>query len=166
MSLLFGWYKILLSIFVNVKPKKVEYMNTTVKTNGSFVPRTYSDLLDSFFKDSYYEGRNGKFSPAADIIEDEKGYYLAIALPGVNKEEVKIELNEGILSISGEKKFIKEEGKKYHTVESYYGIFKRSFKLPENVNVEAIEAEYKEGILNITVPKQEGKVVKSTIQIK
>ncbi len=145
-------------------------MNTITKNNlqsGTFIPRTYSDLLDSFFRDSFLENRNGKFSPTTDIAEDEKGYYLAIALPGVNKEEVKIELNEGILSISGEKKFQKEEnGKKYHAVESYFGVFKRSFKLPENVNAEAIEAEYKDGVLNITVPKQEGKVVKSTIQIK
>jgi HSP20 family protein len=142
-------------------------MNTVIKnTNGRYIPRTYSDLLDTFFKDSYYESRNGKFSPSADIAEDDKGYYLAITIPGVNKEDVKIELNEGILSISGEKKFQKEENKKYHAVESYFGVFKRSFKLPENANAETIEAEYKDGILNITVPKQEGKAVKSTIQIK
>jgi HSP20 family protein len=145
-------------------------MNTIVKNalnNGRFVPVNYIDLLDSFFKDSVFDNKNGKFSPAADIAEDEKAYFLNITLPGVNKEDVKIEINEKILSISGEKKLQKEEnGKKYHTIESYQGSFKRSFKLPENVNTEAIEAEYKDGILNITVPKQEGKQVKSVIEIK
>ncbi len=144
-------------------------MNTIVKNalhNRNFVPGTYADLLDSFFKDSFFENKNGKFLPTADIAEDEKGYYLIIALPGVSKEEVSIELNEGILSVTGEKKLHKEEGKKYNSIESNHGAFKRSFKLPENVNAEAIEADYKDGILTITIPKQEGKVVKSTIQIK
>lgn len=145
-------------------------MNTIVKNalqNGRLVPRTYSDLLDNFLKDSFFESRTGNFLPSADIAEDEKGYYLHLSLPGVNKEEVKIELNEGVLSISGEKQFKKEEnGKKYHTVESAYGAFKRSFKLPEDANAEAIDAEYKDGILNITILKKEGKAVKSTIQIK
>lgn len=145
-------------------------MNTIVKNtfqNGRFVPRTYSDLLDSFFRDSFLESRNGKFSPPADIAEDEKGYYIALTLPGVNKEEVTIDINEGILSISGERKNQKEESsKKYHVVESNFGIFKRSFKLPEHVHFESIEAEYKDGILAISVPKQEGKVVKSIVRIK
>ncbi|HSZ24229.1 MAG TPA: Hsp20/alpha crystallin family protein [Cytophagaceae bacterium] len=145
-------------------------MNTVVKSvvnNGRFVPRTYSDLLDGFLKDSFLEGRSNKFLPSADIAEDEKGYYLSLAIPGINKEEVSIELNEGILSISGEKKLEKEEnGKKYHTIESYYGTFKRSFKLPENVKSDTIEAEYKDGMLNVTVPKDEKKALKSTIQIK
>lgn len=145
-------------------------MNTLVRNsahNGRFIPRTYSDLLDSFFKDSFAESRNGHFLPSADIAEDEKGYYLNLIVPGINKEDIKIELNEGVLSISGEKKFQKEEnGKKYHTVESSYGTFKRSFKLPENANKEAIEAEYKDGILNITVAKLESKATKATIQIK
>ncbi len=145
-------------------------MTTTVKNatpNGRFIPRTYSDLLDSFIKDSFFESRTGNFLPSADIAEDEKSYFVNLVLPGVNKEEVKVELNEGILTVSGERKFQKEEnGKKYHTVESSYGTFKRSFKLPENANAESIEAEYKYGILNITIAKQEGKVTKSTIQIK
>ncbi|HWZ21153.1 MAG TPA: Hsp20/alpha crystallin family protein [Cytophagaceae bacterium] len=145
-------------------------MNTTVKNtfqNGRFVPRTYSDLLDSFFRDSFLENKNGKFLPAADIAEDEKGYYIALTLAGVKKEEVTIEINEGILSISGERKNQKDENsRKYHAIESSFGVFKRSFKLPEHVNSEAIEAEYTDGILTITVPKQEGKSVKSTIQIK
>ena len=145
-------------------------MNTIVKNvlnNGRFVPRVYSDLLDGFLKDSYVEGKNSKFLPNADIAEDEKGYYLNLTIPGVNKEEVKIELNDKVLSVSGEKKLQGEEnGKKFHTVESYFGTFKRSFKLPEDANTSAIEAEYKDGILTITVLKQEGKEVKATIQIK
>jgi HSP20 family protein len=150
--------------------KQGGYMNTIVKNalnNGRFIPRVYSDLLDGFLKDSFVEGKNGKFLPSADIAEDEKGYYLSLTIPGVNKEEVKIELNDKILSISGEKKFQGEESqKKFHTVESYFGTFKRSFKLPEDANVGEIEAEYKDGILMVTVPKQEGKEIKSTIHIK
>jgi HSP20 family protein len=145
-------------------------MDTIVKNsanNGRFIPSMYSDWLDGFFTDSLFEDRKAGFLPSTDISEDDKGYYLNLSIPGMNKEEVKIEINEGILSVSGEKKLHKEETvKKYHTVESHYGSFTRSFKLPENSKAEAIEAEYKDGMLNITVPKEEGKVVKSTIQIK
>ncbi len=145
-------------------------MNTIAKntaSNGRFIPRTYSDLLDSFLKDSFFENRNGNILPSADIAEDEKAYYLNLVIPGVEKEAIKVELNEGILSVSGEKKFNKEEkGKKYHTIESSYGSFKRSFKLPEDANAEVIEAEYKDGILAVSIAKKEGKNLKSVIQIK
>ena len=144
-------------------------MNTIVKNafqNRNFVPGAYSDLLDSFFKDAYFENKNGKFSPKADIAEDDKKYYLSVSLPGISKEEVTIELNERILSISGEKKLIREEGKKYHTIESFEGAFKRSFKLPTNVNLTIIEADFKDGLLTISIPKEEETNLKSIIKIK
>jgi HSP20 family protein len=145
-------------------------MNTIVKNainNGKFIPRTYTDLLDGFFKDALFESKGASFLPSTDVSEDENAFYLTVTLPGVQKEDIKIELNDGIISISGEKKINKEEnGKTYHSIESYYGNFKRSFKLPENVNVEKIEAEHKDGLLNVIVPKEQAKTLKSTIQIK
>jgi HSP20 family protein len=145
-------------------------MNTLVKNNligRKFVPGVYTDLLDSFFNNSFFDNAKGGFAPAASVAEDEKAYYVTLDIPGANKEDIKLELNDGILSVSGEKKFQKEENtKKYHIVESSYGSFKRSFRLPDNIKAEAIEAAYKDGVLAITVPKEEGKVLKSTIEVK
>ncbi|MEJ2333261.1 MAG: Hsp20/alpha crystallin family protein [Desulfobulbaceae bacterium] len=77
-------------------------------------------------------------------------------MPEVKKEEVKISVDNGILSIRGERKQeMEEKGKKFHRVERYYGSFTRSFTLPDNVDETKIEASFKDGMLNIQIPKSE-----------
>lgn len=96
------------------------------------------------------------WTPAVDIYEDENAFLLKLELPEMTKEDIKVNLNENVLSISGERKFENEEKRDgYHRVERRYGQFYRSFTLPPNVNVEAISAEYKDGILRMTLPKKE-----------
>jgi HSP20 family protein len=94
--------------------------------------------------------------PVVDILEDEKEYLVKAELPGVVRENVHVTVEKGRLSIKGERHFEKEEdGKKYHRVERSYGSFLRSFNLPENADAEKVEAEFKDGVLFVHLPKQE-----------
>lgn len=96
------------------------------------------------------------WAPLVDITEDEDAYHISAELPQVNKEDVKVTLENGILSISGERRFEKEETKRtFHRVERAYGSFSRSFSLPGDGDPSKVEAEFKDGMLNIRVPKSE-----------
>ena len=96
------------------------------------------------------------WTPAVDIYEDDNEFLLKIELPEMSKEDIKVNLNENVLSISGERRFENEEKRdNYHRVERSYGQFYRSFTLPPNVNVEGINAAYKDGILRLSLPKRE-----------
>lgn len=98
----------------------------------------------------------GGFSPRADIIEDEKFYFLNLELPGISKEDVKISVNEeNLLLIKGEKKVSQKDGLSYLRTERMFGQFSRAFALPDNLNSEAIAAKFENGILEITLPKVE-----------
>jgi len=94
------------------------------------------------------------FIPTVNTREGDDAYYIEVDLPGVKKEDINIDVNEDVLTISGERK-VKEEQKddKFYKVESVYGKFERSFTLPEDVDSEKIEAEFKNGVLEIKIPK-------------
>ena len=84
----------------------------------------------------------------------------------MNKEEFKIDLNDNFLTISGERKFTREKNENnYRAIETQYGTFSRSFSLPDNVNASAISAKYNNGILEVLVPKDEKKTLKTTIKV-
>lgn len=92
--------------------------------------------------------------PRTDIRETEKEYILDISLPGVRKEDVKVEVKDDILSINGERKSEKEEkGKAWLRRESSYGSFQRSFTLPEGLHTEDVKAAFKDGVLTLTMRK-------------
>jgi HSP20 family protein len=96
------------------------------------------------------------WAPSVDIIEDEKEWLIKADLPDVKKEDVKVTVEGGVLSISGERKFEKEEKeKKYHRVERSYGSFMRSFTLPDGANGGKVSAEFKDGVLKVHLPKDE-----------
>lgn len=106
------------------------------------------------------------WTPRVDISETNKELVIKADIPDVKKEDVKVSIEEGVLTIQGEKKQEREEsGKKYHRVERYYGSFSRSFTLPSYVNEEKIEATFKNGVLNLHIPKTEAGSHKS-IDIK
>lgn len=133
-----------------------------------FVPPTFSTMIDRFFQDSVNQRRRmADFSPQVDTCETENGYEIELTLPGLKKEDIQIELQEGRLTVSGERKFRNENNnKRYQLIESQYGSFSRSFQLPNNVDVAAISAEFRDGILRLTVPKDKQKTQKHHIQIK
>ncbi|HET7203768.1 MAG TPA: Hsp20/alpha crystallin family protein [Steroidobacteraceae bacterium] len=95
-----------------------------------------------------------EFVPPADVIEREKEYLVKIDLPDVRKEDVKVLFDDGVLTIKGERKVEKEvKGEKVHRTERYYGMFERSFALPEDVDTKGIRAESKDGVLIVTLPR-------------
>jgi HSP20 family protein len=95
-----------------------------------------------------------EWAPSADISETESEYLIRAALPGVKKEDTKVEIEDGMLTLSGERKEQEElKGEKYHKVESFYGNFSRSFALPDAVDEKAIRADSLDGVLTVHVPK-------------
>ncbi len=97
-----------------------------------------------------------QWTPLVDIIEDNNEYLVKAELPELKKEEVKVNVENGELTISGERKSEKEEkGKKFHRIERSYGSFLRSFTLPESVNADKVSAEFKDGVLSVHLPKDE-----------
>ncbi len=96
------------------------------------------------------------WAPLVDITEDDREYLIKVELPEVKKEDVKVTLENGVLTLSGERKFEKEEkGRRYHRVERAYGHFGRSFTLPDDAEGEHVSAEFKDGVLRVHVSKSE-----------
>jgi HSP20 family protein len=96
----------------------------------------------------------GDWVPRADIVENEKAYSLKLEIPDVDKKDVKIELEHGILKVTGERRHEKEEeGKTFHLIECCYGSFSRAFTLPKDVDERKIAATFKDGMLTIELPK-------------
>jgi len=104
-------------------------------------------------------GSNGdavKWAPSADISETDKEYLIRAELPAVKKEDVKVTVDSGVITIEGERKQQKEDkNEKLHRVESFYGHFSRSFSLPQTVDENAIRCESKDGVLTVHIPKAE-----------
>lgn len=96
-----------------------------------------------------------KFTPACEIAETEAQYFMSMDLPGVKREDIKVEINENTLTISGERKQEKkaEDERNAKYVERQYGAFIRTFTLPSTADAEKIEAHYEDGVLNLTIPK-------------
>ena len=107
------------------------------------------------------------FRPKVNTRETEDNYHIEVELPGVKKGDVDIKVDGNVLTISGERN-VKEEVKDedYHKIESRYGLFSRSFTLPERVNTSNIEAEFINGILEITIPKLKIDTSSKKIEIK
>ncbi len=94
--------------------------------------------------------------PVVDITEDESGYHIEVEVPGVEKGDLKVTVENGVLSIRGERKFEREEkDKKVHRVERSYGSFLRTFRVPEDADGEGVKAEFKNGLLTVVLPKAE-----------
>ena len=135
---------------------------------NDFVPTSFGNLIGRFFNESVSRSGGSAYSfvPRVDIVEGEKAFEIHVAVPGMNKEDFKLDLNDNLLTISGERKFTQEKkDNNFHSIETQYGTFSRSFALPENVDAAKISAAYNNGILEITVPKDEKKIVKTTIKV-
>lgn len=131
---------------------------------------TLSEFLDDFFNVSGYEALNrnilGGNWPKVDIVETDASYTLRADLPGMEKGDFNISIENGVLSIEGEKKGVQKDQKSnYYHLECSYGKFKRSFSLPEEVNAEGIEAKLENGVLELKLPKSE-KVKPKMIEVK
>ena len=107
------------------------------------------------------------FVPTVNTRESENGYHVDVDLPGGKKEDIKVDLNKGILTISGERKTKEEINQEdYYKIETYFGKFSRSFTLPDSADIENIEAKSDNGVLEIFIPKLKDDVSKKSIEIK
>jgi HSP20 family protein len=97
-----------------------------------------------------------EFSPACDVTETDNSFEINFDIPGVNKDDVKVELKDNVLSISGERKSESEKNtKNRHLKERSYGAFQRSFALPSGIDASQVRAEYNNGVLQVSIPKAE-----------
>src|SRR5690349_18050446 len=114
-----------------------------------------------FFQDTVnrilsHENQVRPWNPAVDILETENELIFKVDGAGMNLKDINIQLENGALTLKGERKFEKDEKVKgYHRIERSYGTFARSFTLPDTVNPEGVHADYAQGVLTITLPKQE-----------
>ena len=135
---------------------------TVIKTR-----RRYPNLVDEFFNGDVFprffnwdDSSCVTSTPAVNVQENEKDYVIEVAAPGLTKKDFHVNVENGVLVISSEKKSENEEkGGKYLRKEFSYNSFKRSFTLPENTNADDIKASHKDGVLSVLVPKTEAKVI-------
>jgi HSP20 family protein len=118
------------------------------------------DQLNSLFDGSVDrradEGPYGNWSPAVDLREEDNQYVLCADMPGMRKEDIDIHVENNVLTVTGERRFEAEQKKDtYHRIERAYGKFVRSFSLPVRVVAESINASYKDGVLQVAIPKAE-----------
>jgi len=147
-------------------------MNTLMKWN----PFRELDELRNRFGSLFGRGlvrTNGEnittteWAPLVDVSEDEKEFLITAELPDVKREDVKVTAEDGMLRITGERKFEKEEkGKKYHRIERAYGSFERAFTLPEGTKPEALTAVFKDGVLKVHLPKSEAAAKPKEVEVK
>ncbi len=122
---------------------------------------TLQEEFNRFFEDQLAKRIGGEelastsWVPPVDIYEDENNIVVKADLPGMDQKDIEVKVENNTLIIKGEKKFEDEEKKEnYHRIERFYGAFQRAFTLPDTVDVEKIKANYKNGVLEITVPKK------------
>lgn len=124
------------------------------------LPMRWRGGADRFLPDT------GEWSPRVDIAETDNNYQITAEIPGIKREDIKISIEEGVLTLRGERKEEKEEkGRKFHRMERFYGTFSRSFALPQNVDENHVEANFHDGLLTLQIPKMEAEKPKS-IEVK
>lgn len=131
---------------------------TLIKWNNKPLSSIFDSAFDNFFDNDFgLVGRNAAHNiPAVNIQENEKEYHLELAVPGLKKEDIKVQFDNGLLSIFAEQKHEEESKENNYTRREFsYQSFKRSFRLPEIVNEEGIDAKYEDGVLKVLIPKKE-----------
>jgi HSP20 family protein len=128
--------------------------------------RLMPSLLSRFPRVSADNGGKFEWAPSADISETEQEYLIRAELPAVRKEDVKVTLDQGMITIHGERKEDKEtKDEKVHRVESFRGAFSRTFSVPDNIDEKAIRADAKDGVLTVHLPKIKSSAAKA-VEVK
>lgn len=137
-------------------------MNTLTRWEPLREMEDFQNRLSSFFARPSRRGNGHEditladWTPLADITEDDKEYIIKAELPEMKKEDVRVTVENGVLTVSGERKLEREEKKKkYHRIERGYGTFVRSFTLPDDADATKVKAEFKSGLLTVHLPKSE-----------
>ena len=137
------------------------------RINRSYVPAYWDDFFNDKFFNQVKSTASGESRPAVNISEDDKGYTIEVAVPGIDKDKFNLEIENDILTLSSEQSEKKDEQKpNYLRREFNYKAFKRSFELPETIDQEQINATIVAGILILSLPKKEEEVQKAPRQIE
>jgi HSP20 family protein len=145
-------------------------MSTLIKKNGNSFPALVNDLLDTNildFNGDVFNWPTLKNLPSVNVTETPKDFTIEVAAPGLERKDFKVEVENGMLNISSEKKEEKEEkGKNWLRKEFSYNQFCRSFQVPDNILADKIDAKYENGLLKVVLPKKEITAAKPKKEIK
>ena len=150
---------------INIIEVSIMALVRYTRPNYRHLSKSFNELMDEFFEPINARTTNN-LTPKVDIRENEQEFEFLLELPGVRKEDLQIELEQDVLYVSGERK-VAEETKEtnVHIMEQFYGSFHRSFHLPQGLDKENITAQCQDGILRLTIKKDE-KAVKKQIAIQ
>ena len=137
------------------------------RINRNYVPAYWDDFFNDSVFSHFNHNKHNSTSPAVNVAEEDDSFKIDVAVPGLSRKDIRIDLEDDVLTISSEEKKTKEE-KSPRTLrkEFNYRAFKRSFQLPETIDVENIKAKHESGILSIDLPKKEEVVQKAPKQIE
>lgn len=137
------------------------------RINRRFVPAYWDDYFNNEFYNNLMPESNRSTRPAVNVVEDEHEYRIELAVPGISRKEIKIDLEEDVLTVSSEQKESKDD-KKHNFVRREFGCysFSRRFQLPDTVDQEKIRASHDSGVLTVMLPKKDEVVQKAPKQIE
>lgn len=119
--------------------------------------RVEARLFEPFFRFPVFqeELRANAWNPAVDVLEEKDHIFVKVEAPGVDEKDLKVTFEDGLLTVTGERQFERKEDRNYHRIERAYGTFTRTFSLPRSVEASQIVADYRNGVLEISIPKKE-----------
>ena len=137
------------------------------RMNRNYVPAYWDDFFNDSFYKTFSKPTFNKTSPAVNVEETDKAYRIDVAVPGLDRKDIRIDLDEDILTISSEQKEGKETTDRNFTRREFsYNTFKRRFQIPESIDLENIQARHEAGILSIELPRMDEVVQKAPKQIE
>lgn len=120
------------------------------------------DRLDTAFFEPFFRfpfvqeaARTAAWNPPVDVLEENEKILVKVEVPGVDEKDIHVMFEDGVLTVSGERQFERRDDRNYHRIERAYGSFTRTFTLPRSVDANAIKADYRNGVLEIEIPKKE-----------
>ncbi|HEX3577520.1 MAG TPA: Hsp20/alpha crystallin family protein [Thermoanaerobaculia bacterium] len=129
----------------------------------TFITRSTNPLIQARFFEPFFgrfnfledETKSGVWAPPVDVAEEKDKIFVRVEVPGMNQNDLKVSFEDGLLTVSGERQFERKDDRNYHRIERTYGSFTRTFSLPRTVDANSIAASYRDGILEIEIPKLE-----------
>lgn len=129
----------------------------------TFITRSTNPLMQARFFEPFFgrfnfledEAKSGVWAPPVDVAEEKDKIIVRVEVPGMNESDLKVSFEDGLLTVSGERQFERKDDRNYHRIERTYGSFTRTFSLPRTVDANLIAANYRDGILEIEIPKIE-----------
>jgi HSP20 family protein len=113
-------------------------------------------LFEPFFRMPFYqEAQSSGWNPPVDILEEDEKIHVKVEVPGIDEKDLRVTFEDGLLTVTGERQFERKDDRNYHRIERAYGSFTRTFSLPRTVEGGRIVANYRNGILEIEIPKKE-----------